>query len=129
MVARLACTDSPRALAVRRRPVPVRDAAHVFAGHARGRGVVRLLIVILVLLLAALQYGLWVGEGSLAEVWRLRQDIEQQRAENDRLRTRNQELEAEVRDLKQGLEAVEERARSELGMAREGETFYQIVEE
>lgn len=89
----------------------------------------RLLIIILLLLLAALQYGLWVGEGSLAEVWSLRQDIEQQRAENQRLHTRNQELEAEVRDLKQGLEAVEERARHELGMAREGETFYQIVEE
>ncbi len=88
----------------------------------------RLLILILVLLLGVLQYHLWVGDGSLAEVWGLRQDIEQQRAENERLRVRNQELEAEVRDLKQGLEAVEERARSELGMVREGETFYQIIE-
>lgn len=88
----------------------------------------RALIVILVLLLVVLQYRLWVGDGSLAEVWRLRQDIAEQRAENERLRTRNQELEAEVTDLKQGLEAVEERARSELGMVRDGETFYQIVE-
>ena len=89
----------------------------------------RLLLVILIVLLAALQYRLWVGEGSLADVWELRQDIEAQRAENERLRARNSELEAEVRDLKGGLEAVEERARSELGMVRDGETFYQIVEE
>ena len=89
----------------------------------------RALLLILVLLLAVLQFRLWVGDGSLAEVWRLRQAVQQQSTENERLRARNAELEAEVRDLKQGLEAVEERARRELGMVREGETFYQIVEE
>ena len=89
----------------------------------------RALLIVLVLLLAGLQYRLWVGDGSLAEVWRLRQAIEEQRAENERLQSRNAELEAEVRDLKQGLEAVEERARRELGMVGEGETFHQIVEE
>ena len=89
----------------------------------------RLLLIILVVLLGFLQYRLWVGEGSLAEVWQLRLDISQQRAENERLRARNSELEAEVRDLKDGMVSVEERARRELGMVREGETFYQIVEE
>ena len=89
----------------------------------------RALLIVLVLLLAGLQYRLWVGDGSLAEVWRLRQAIEQQRTENERLQARNAELEAEVRDLKQGLEAVEERARRELGMVGEEETFHQIVEE
>ena len=89
----------------------------------------RLLRIILVVLLGFLQYRLWVGEGSLAEVWQLRLDISQQRAENERLRARNSELEAEVRDLKDGMASVEERARRELGMVREGETFYQIVEE
>ena len=89
----------------------------------------RALLIVLVLLLAGLQYRLWVGDGSLAEVWRLRQSIDEQQAENERLRARNVELEAEVRDLKQGLEAVEERARRELGMVGEGETFHQIVED
>ncbi|WP_297528979.1 cell division protein FtsB [Thiohalobacter sp.] len=89
----------------------------------------RWLIALLVALLIYLQYRLWVGDGSLAEVWRLRGAVAEQRAENARLQERNQALDAEVRDLKEGLEAVEERARSELGMIREGEVFYQIVEE
>jgi len=89
----------------------------------------RWLIALLMVLLVYLQYRLWVGDGSLAEVWRLRGAVAEQRAENARLQERNQALDAEVRDLKEGLEAVEERARSELGMIREGEVFYQIVEE
>jgi len=87
------------------------------------------LIWLLLLLLLALQYKLWVGDGSLAEVWDLYQQVEVQREENERLRERNQALEAEVIDLKQGLEAIEERAREELGMVRDDETFYQIIEE
>jgi cell division protein FtsB len=79
-------------------------------------------------LLLILQYRLWVGDGSLAEVWDLYQQVEIQRDENRKLRERNQALEAEVQDLKQGLEAIEERAREELGMIKEGETFYQIIE-
>ena len=79
-------------------------------------------------LLLILQYRLWVGDGSLAEVWDLYQQVEMQRDENRKLRERNQALEAEVQDLKQGLEAIEERAREELGMIKEGETFYQIIE-
>lgn len=80
------------------------------------------------LLLLSLQYRLWVGDGSLAEVWDLYQQVEIQRDENQSLRERNQALEAEVQDLKQGLGAIEERAREELGMIKEGETFYQIIE-
>jgi cell division protein FtsB len=84
---------------------------------------------VLLALLALLQYRLWMGDGSLAEVWNLYQQVETQKRENRELRDRNQALEAEVVDLKQGLDAIEERAREELGMIREDETFYQIVEE
>lgn len=87
------------------------------------------LIVLLVSLLALVQFRLWVGEESLAEVWRLRQAIEQQGLENVLFKSRNQRLEAEVRDLKNGLDAVEERARLELGMIRRDEIYFQIVED
>ena len=88
----------------------------------------RWLLIILALVFLGLQYKLWVGEGSLAEVWHLKGAVGEQRAENEQLQERNRALEAEVQDLKQGLEAIEERARSELGMIREGETFYQVIE-
>ncbi|OQX43248.1 MAG: hypothetical protein B0D83_01670, partial [Candidatus Sedimenticola endophacoides] len=81
----------------------------------------RLLIATLVLLLLVLQYRLWVGDGSLAEVHLLKREIAAQRDELATLRERNRALEAGVLDLKQGLQAIEERARSELGMIREGE--------
>ena len=89
----------------------------------------RLLLTFLIVLFLVLQYRLWVGDGSFAEVWHLSQDVERQNAENAQLKERNQALEGEVLDLKQGLEAVEERAREELGMLKEGESFYQIVED
>ncbi len=85
------------------------------------------LAIVLGVLLVLLQFRLWVGDGSVAEVWGLRQQVEAQRTENAALRERNQALEAEVLDLKTGLAAIEERARSELGMIKEGETFYQVV--
>lgn len=88
----------------------------------------RLLAVILVLLALLLQYPLWFGEGGLLKVWQLRKTVEQREAENAEQVLRNRTLEAEVRDLKQGVQAVEERARDELGMVREGETFFQVVE-
>ncbi len=88
----------------------------------------RVLIAVLVLLLLALQYRLWVGEGSLAEVHQLRQEIGRQQQELDAMKQRNKVLEAEIVDLKTGLEALEERARSELGMIRKGEIYYQVVE-
>jgi cell division protein FtsB len=87
------------------------------------------LIAILILLLLILQYKLWFGDGNMREVWRLEAAIEEQQKQNDKLRERNAALEAEVQDLKQGLEAIEERARNELGMIKKDETFYQIVEE
>ena len=88
----------------------------------------RWLTLVLIALLFGLQYKLWVGDGSLAEVWQLRQSLAEQRKENAQLAERNAALEAEVKDLKQGLDAIEERARAELGMIKDDEVFYQIVE-
>lgn len=88
----------------------------------------RWLLILLVLMLIGLQYRLWFGEPSLRQVWELEKQIQSQIEENQQLAERNQRLEAEVMDLKQGLKAIEERARSEMGMVREGETFYQLVE-
>jgi len=86
------------------------------------------LFVLLLLVLVYLQYRLWFGDGSLQEVWELHREVEAQREENLQLRERNAALEAEVRDLQQGLDAIEEHAREDLGMVKEGETFYQLVE-
>lgn len=83
---------------------------------------------VLLVLLATVQYQLWVGEDSLAGVWRMEQAIKRQKLENVELKQRNQHLAAEVEDLKTGLAAVEERARQELGMIRKDETYYQIVD-
>jgi cell division protein FtsB len=88
----------------------------------------RLLIAILVLLLLGLQFRLWVGEGSLADVHGLKSDIAAQEEELVRLRARNQELQAEVMDLREGIEALEERARRDLGMIKQGEIFIQVIE-
>ncbi len=88
----------------------------------------RILIGTLLVTFLWLQYRLWVGEGSLAEVHNLQQEISRQQAELERLTQRNRVLEAEVLDLKTGLEALEERARTELGMIKEGELFYQVIE-
>ena len=86
------------------------------------------LLILLVILLVFLQYSLWFGDGSLQDVWRLHKDVEQQRQENAVLRERNEALEAEVLDLQQGLEAIEEHAREDLGMIKKGEIFYQVIE-
>jgi len=86
------------------------------------------LISIFIILLVLLQFKLWFGDGSMREVWRLEAAIETQQQQNTQLQERNAALEAEVNDLKKGLEAIEERARSELGMIKEGETFYQIID-
>lgn len=88
------------------------------------RGVVVSLFVVLLML----QYALWVSDDGLPSLWRLEQAITAQRQANATLKERNAGLEAEVYDLKHGLDAVEERARSELGMIKKGETFYQVVE-
>ena len=88
----------------------------------------RILLVLLLVLLAWLQYRLWFGNGGQREVAVLQADVTRQEAENARLGQRNDALAAEVQDLKSGEAAVEERARSELGMIRPGETFYRVVD-
>jgi cell division protein FtsB len=87
----------------------------------------RSLLVILVLVLIALQVKMWFGEGGYRDVKRLTVRVEEQARENEALMQRNRQLQAEVEDLRQGLHAVEERARSELGMVKENEEFYQVV--
>lgn len=88
----------------------------------------RLLIVVLIVMLGALQYRLWFGEGNLPSVWSLENDIQEQQQQNDLLAARNQALVAEVNDLRSGIVAIEERARSELGMIQKGETFFLLPE-
>ena len=77
--------------------------------------------------LLVLQYRIWASPSGMREVWRLERAIEAQVAENDRLAERNRTLAAEVRDLKDGKKAIEERARTDLGMVRANETFFQVV--
>ena len=77
--------------------------------------------------LLVLQYRIWASPSGMREVWRLERAIEAQVAENERLSERNRTLAAEVRDLKHGKKAIEERARTDLGMVRANETFFQVV--
>jgi len=90
---------------------------------------VKIITYVLLGLLMLLQYPLWFGNGGVYTLWRLTSEIAAQKEENARLKDRNQALEAEVVDLKQGYEAIEERARSELGMVKKGETFFQVIED
>ena len=86
----------------------------------------RWLALVFVLLIAALQYPMWLGKGGWLQVRELDRQVEVQRAANAALKVRNDALDAEVRDLKTGSEAIEERARSELGMVRRDEVFFQV---
>ena len=88
----------------------------------------RVLVLLLVVLLAWLQYRLWFGSGGTREVATLQQQVQKQSRDNAGLKQRNDALAAEVEDLKSGEAAIEERARSELGMIKPGETFYRVVE-
>jgi len=88
----------------------------------------RWLLFTLLLLLGVLQYRLWFAEGSLAEQHRLQIQIEEKTRINSELQARNAVLEREVMELQSGNKGVEQRAREQLGLVREGETFYQIVE-
>ena len=88
----------------------------------------KLLWTIMVVLIILLQVRLWVGEGSFAQVWALEKSIAEQREENAELATRNERLYAEVRNLRSEQSAVEERARMNLGLIREDETFFLVVE-
>ncbi len=88
----------------------------------------RWLTLLLVALIVSLQYPLWLGKGSWLRVWDLSRQIDQQEEANAVLKARNEGLDAEVRDLKTGYTAIEERARSELGMIKQDELFYQVME-
>jgi len=88
----------------------------------------KFITIIMVLLLLILQYRLWSGNGSLIEVSHLRDEIKNIKSENEQLKERNLSLMAEVFNLKQGHEAIEEIARSEMGMVKDGEIFYQIID-
>lgn len=89
----------------------------------------KVLSLILTALIILLQYPLWLGKGSWLKVWEVDQQVVAQYETNQKLKTRNAALDAEVRDLKQGYDAIEERARSELGMIREDEVFFHITED
>ena len=91
----------------------------------RGR---RLIVYGLAAVLVLLQWPLWFGNGGAWRVWQLSREIAAQQEENARLRERNRALAAEVVDLKSGLAAVEERARIELGMVKQGETFFHVID-
>jgi cell division protein FtsB len=87
------------------------------------------LTLIFVLLIALLQYPLWLGKGSWLRVWNVNKQVAEQKEKNSIYKQRNDTLRAEVRDLKQGNDAVEERARSELGMIKSDEVFYQVIDQ
>ena len=87
----------------------------------------RVVTYILVALLLLLQYPLWLGKGSWLKVWDMGQQVKAQKEINEQTQKRNASLDAEVRDLKRGTEAIEERARSELGMVKQGEIFFQVL--
>lgn len=89
----------------------------------------KILTLALAGLIALLQYPLWLGKGSWSRVLDVDQQLRAQRETNQKLQLRNAALDAEVRDLKQGLDAIEERARSELGMIKQDEIFFQILNE
>ncbi|GAA5785722.1 cell division protein FtsB [Chitiniphilus shinanonensis] len=88
----------------------------------------RILAIVLALVIALLQWPLWVGKGSWLRVWQLDQELAEKKTDNDKLRERNSALAAEVQDLKTGSDAIEERARNELGMIRKDEVFFQILD-
>jgi cell division protein FtsB len=88
----------------------------------------KLIVAILFVLLIWLQYKLWLGDGGIPEVLELEQEIETVQSEVNKLQERNKALNAEVMDLKKGIEAIEERARSEMGMIKQGEIYYQVID-
>ena len=88
----------------------------------------RWLLAILLILLVVLQYRLWIAEGSIAEQQRLKAQVEEFMRVNETLRARNAVLEREVLELQSGNAGVEQRAREDLNLVREGETFYQVEE-
>lgn len=88
----------------------------------------KIIAFVLLALLIWLQYKIWLQDGGIPELLQLQEEVEQVKTEVHKLRERNLSLDAEVKDLKKGLDAIEERARSEMGMIREGEIYYQVIE-
>ncbi len=115
-------------VATRFRSGAAEDSNIDVAGSCYSPGAMKFLLAGLLAVLALLQYRLWVSDEGMREVWHLEAAIESQRAENAVLAERNDQLRAEVADLKKGLTALEERARHDLGMISVTETFYQVVD-
>ena len=86
------------------------------------------MLIILIVFLAGLQFRLWIGEGSLAHQYKLDTQIAEKRVENQRLKRRNEKVAQEVKSLKSNLESIEEKARRDLGMIKEGEIFYLVID-
>ena len=86
------------------------------------------IIVLLVVLLVLLQYKIWLGDGGIPRILQLQGEVDTVQLQVNKLKERNQALEAEVRDLKKGLDAIEERARSDLGMIGQDEVYYQVID-
>ncbi|HSH43528.1 MAG TPA: cell division protein FtsB [Arenicellales bacterium] len=89
----------------------------------------KLILAVLGALFLGLQYSFWLGDFGLVRYRQLEERIQAQKQVNERLEARNEQLQAEVIDLKHGTDALEERARSQLGMIKEGEEFYQVIEQ
>ena len=88
----------------------------------------KFIVILLLVLLLLLQYRIWLGDGGLPQVLKLDGEIEQVQQKVEQLQERNKALDAEVLDLKTGLQAIEERARSELGMMHKDDVYYQVIE-
>lgn len=88
----------------------------------------KIIAFVLLSLLIWLQYKIWLQDGGIPEVIQLQQEVEEVKTEVQQLQERNSSLDAEVKDLKKGLDAIEERARSEMGMIKQGEVYYQVIE-
>ena len=89
---------------------------------------VKIIAFVLLFLLIWLQYKIWLQDGGIPEVVQLQLEVEEVKTEVQQLQERNSSLDAEVKDLKKGLDAIEERARSEMGMIKQGEVYYQVIE-
>ena len=87
----------------------------------------RVVILLLLTVLVALQYRLWLGKNSLPDYWRLQKEVESQQTTNENLKRRNQVLYADIEDLREGEDALEERARNELGMIKKDEVFFRVI--
>jgi cell division protein FtsB len=89
---------------------------------------VKIITFVLLILFLWLQYKIWLQDGGIPEILQLKDEVKQVEDKVEKLQERNASLDAEVKDLKKGLDAIEERARSEMGMIRKGEVYYQVIE-